>query len=450
MFPGSILMGAHSRLLPLSVPLRYFALAAAFHVVTWVLLLSAAPDVPWFVGGPGLPLAALHALTLGVLAMAAVGASLQLLPMATSRPLAALWPGRVAAWLYVPAVVLLVGGFAVNHHVVAMIGALAAAVALLAVGFLVAGVISHTRGLRLVVLHVWGALAALVGLLGLGVALIADMEHGFFAGHALTYDRLNVALTHLVLAVFGFMGLLAMGYSNVLVPMFTLSPSPPAGRGNAALVCAVGALGLGIGGAMAGDPWLRAAAAVLGAAAAFLHLAAMAWALRHGMRKNLGLSFVLIKAAWALMPVSLLVGAAAALDLAGPRGGTLFGFLAVYGWLLTFLLGILQRIVPFLCAMHASKAGQTPPKLSDLAREAPLKVHVVCHFAAIALVAAGIGLGVPLAVAAGAAAGLSGSLTFLWFVVGTVRRTLAAPARVARSAPVASSTLPDPNSGSSP
>ena len=43
----------------------------------------AAADWPGFAGGLGWPLAALHLVTLGVLAMTAIGASLQLLPVAT-------------------------------------------------------------------------------------------------------------------------------------------------------------------------------------------------------------------------------------------------------------------------------------------------------------------------------------------------------------------------------
>ncbi len=99
----------------------------------------------------------------------------------------------------------------------------------------------------------------------------------------------------------------------------------------------------------------------------------------------------------------------------------LFGF-ALFGWLLTFLMGILQRIVPFLAAMNAAKAGQTPPTLSDVSVEMPLKIHAAGHFAALALVAAGIVADAGAVIMAGALAGLAGAAAFLWFVADTLRR----------------------------
>ena len=65
----------------------------------------------------------------------------------------------------------------------------------------------------------------LAGLAALGVVLIADMEHGFLPDHG------SIALVHFIVAVYGFMGLLVLGFSYILVPMFALSPAPPAAWG---------------------------------------------------------------------------------------------------------------------------------------------------------------------------------------------------------------------------
>ena len=73
---GGVLAGAGSRLLPASVPFRFFGAAVAFHVVAWLAALAGADALPAFAGGLGWPLASLHAITLGVLAMTAIGASL--------------------------------------------------------------------------------------------------------------------------------------------------------------------------------------------------------------------------------------------------------------------------------------------------------------------------------------------------------------------------------------
>ena len=85
---GAFIAGAASRLLPASIPFRFFGAAVAYHLLAWIVLFAGAQSVPRFAGGLGWPLAALHLVTLGVLAMTAIGASLQLLPVATRQPVA--------------------------------------------------------------------------------------------------------------------------------------------------------------------------------------------------------------------------------------------------------------------------------------------------------------------------------------------------------------------------
>ena len=64
-----------SRLLPPSLPFRFFAAAAVFHVLLWLVLLFAAGNATSFAGGLGPVLAAVHLLTLGVLTTTAIGAA---------------------------------------------------------------------------------------------------------------------------------------------------------------------------------------------------------------------------------------------------------------------------------------------------------------------------------------------------------------------------------------
>ena len=86
-----------------------------------------------------------------------------------------------------------------------------------------------------------------------------------------------------------------------------------------------------------------------------------------GMRKRLGLSFVLVRVSWAMLALTPLVGLAVLQGWAGPGGPTLFGLVALGGWLMTFLFAILQRIAPFLASMHVTRASGGPPLLSDSA-----------------------------------------------------------------------------------
>ncbi len=363
---AALLGGAKSRLLPASIPLRFFASAAIFHVLTWIALFAAAEQATSFRGGAGPALAAIHLLTLGVLTTTAIGASVQLLPVATRRALAAVWPIKLVFWLTVPGLATLVVGMHAVSIRVLLGAALVTTAGLLLFAGLLADNLRRAGSLPVVAAYGWTALASLVGLAGLGIALAIDYESAILPDHG------SFALAHLVLGGFGFMGFLALGFSHVLVPMFAL------------------------------------AAATLAS----------------GMRKRLGLSFALVRVAWAMLSLTLMVGLAALYGYAGANGPTLFGFLLLGGWLLTFLLGILQRIVPFLASMHVTQPRGSPPLVSELAGSSPLKLHALCHCAALTVIAVAIALDDAMLTRVGSAIGLIGAIAFAWLTAHVVRRVL--------------------------
>lgn len=412
---ANFLGGAKSRLLPASIPFRYFGGAVFFHLAFWLGVVLTADEIPNFAIGPGRVLAGLHLLTLGVFVATAFGAAFQLLPVATKQPLRAEWPARLAAWLLFPGLLLFVFGIAETLRIPAVLGGLMSAAGAMLAGMLLAGNLWRARGLVSVVVHGWGAIASLFALAALGVLLVVDGHQGFLAGRA------GFGVAHAILAAFGFMGMLALGFSYVLVPMFGLAPAPPDRAALTSFGFAVAGLALGVGGALLAQPVVLAAGAAAGLAAIALHLRLMAAALRSRMRKRLGPSFVLVRVAWACLPLSLILGALLALDLWPWRGTALFGALALVGWLLTFLLGMLQRIVPFLASMHAAGRG-APPPVSQLTPERPLAVHRYCHLAAAAGLLAGIAGDWPLVVQAAGAVGAAGAAAFAWFFVGTIAR----------------------------
>ncbi|MDP6884656.1 MAG: hypothetical protein QF830_11005, partial [Rhodospirillales bacterium] len=94
---------------------------------------------------------------------------------------------------------------------------------------------------------------------------------------------------------------------------------------------------------------------------------------------------LLMRASWGFLVTSLIVGLAVAIGFFEKQGLHLFVFLVFFGWLLTFLLGVLQRIMPFLGSMNASRAGVKPPRPSELAPKGMLYVHAVLHALALAL-----------------------------------------------------------------
>ena len=408
--PGGFLGGAKSRLLPASIPLRFFGAAAVFHLLAWLALAAGAAQWPTAPASLGWPLAALHLVTLGVLGMTAMGAGAQLLPVATRQPapghrlLGALW------WLYTAGVAVLASGMGLAWPPLLAAGALAVAVAFTAWATLMVRNLRGARGMPGVVAHGWAALAALAVVLASALSLAA-----IWLGLAAPPRETTLAL-HLVFAPFGFMGMLALGLSYILVPMFALSQTPPERAQLTSCALAAAAVVLAAVAAAGIAPMtLRIVALLAGAAAVVLHLRLMLRALRTGMRRELGRSFTLVKIGWAGLLASLLLALALVLELPVPRLATWFGLCLIGVWLLSFLLGMLQRILPFLASMHAGGAGRRAPTPSALTNDRLLRIHFACHVAALAGLAIAIAADSGLLVAAAAAVGAAGAAVFCYF-----------------------------------
>jgi hypothetical protein len=388
------------------VPFRYFGAAAAFQVLAWAALLAGARDVASFPGGLGLPFAALHLATLGVLAMAAIGATLQLLPVATRQPVRSVGAAKLVWWLFTPGVLVLAGGAAAYAPRAMAPGAALAVAALALYGWLLGRNLWGARGMPVVVAHGWAALAALAGLAVTGLALVARYEHGL----ALDHSALRGA--HLVLAAYGFMGLLALGLSQFLLPMLAIARPPAPRSAYAALGAALCAILLALGGHVG-------VAALAGLVAAAIHVVSLERSLRARLRPALGTAFSLVRVSWACLAASLALAAAIELGWAPPRAGVAFVVLLVPGWLLTFLFAVLQRIVPFLASVHG---GHGAPLASALSPQGPLAAHRVLHLAALAGLLAAVALDLPWLAQAAAAAGLAGALAFSAFFAGVLLR----------------------------
>jgi len=174
-------------------------------------------------------------------------------------------------------------------------------------------------------------------------------------------------------------------------------------------------LGTSVAALLLGSFGLVLPAALLGLAAAAAHVIAMERSLRARLRQPLGASFLLVRVSWACLLGSLALAALMALDLAPPRAPLLFGLLLVPGWLLTFLLGVLQRIVPFLASVHASSSTRGTPVISALTPVRLLAVHRSLHLLALACLFGAALAGQAWIALAGAAAGLAGALAFAAF-----------------------------------
>ncbi|GAA0567446.1 hypothetical protein [Caenispirillum bisanense] len=408
------LAGAEQRLLHPLVPVAFFGLALVAHLALWGIAVLFPAEVT-AVGGPGPGLAAVHTLTLGVLVTTALGAVLQILPVTTQQTA----PPPLLGWLVLAAVggggVLLVAGFLGFLVPLMVAGAGAAVVGLVLFAVLLARLLLRARASALAdtLPAVWLALVCLLAVVVLGGLLAHDYRLSLLPDHA------AAAATHAVLAAYGFMGFLVVGFSHVLVPMLAVAEPPPPGSGRPVLALAALGLSLAAGGLLLAVPAAVWAGMVAGFVAALLHVRLMLRTVAKRMRRKLGLSFVMIRASWALLPLSIVAGA---LVYAGVLEPEPFGVLLLPGWLLTLLLGILQRILPFLASMHTVRTCARPMSANALVWDVPLRLSTVCHPLALGLLLAAVVLALPpLAVAAGVA-GAAGAASFLVYGITVARR----------------------------
>ena len=418
--PAAFLGGAIGRLLPPSIPFRYFGAATLFHVLAWLALLAGAEGAPRFRGGLGWTAAALHLVTLGVLVMTAIGASLQLLPVATRQSVRHTYGPVLVFWLYVPGVAIVAVGMGLAWPSVLAAGALLIATGLAAYAVVLARNLFGARGMPGVVAHVW------VAWLSLAVVLIAALSlAGAYVGRSALPREVALAL-HVPFAAFGFMGMLALGLSYIVVPMFALArmPDERAMRVSCALA-AIALLATAVAAFGVAPVSLRIAAIAAGACSVALHLRLMSIALRTGMRRELGPSFALVRIAWGMLAASLLAALGVVLDAPFEGMPALFGVALIAGWLLTFVLGILQRIVPFLASMHAARGTARPPTPSSLTSAGALRVHFIAHLAALALLVLAIVANSAWIVRLAAIGGTVGAVAFLVFFSAAVRRMAA-------------------------
>lgn len=411
--------GDTQRLLPEGIPLRFFGAAVVSHILAWLAIALHAEEFPGFVGGIGPGLAAVHVLTIGVLMMTAMGASLQMLPVALGGQ------GPSARVCNLIFATVLVGGSGMIVGMAMLETRLLLFSALLLSFGVVSYVITIARLLARVstptglIHHVWAALCALTLAVGLAVTIAINYHYGFIM------DPQVWALAHAVLAGFGFMGMLALGFSTILIPLFSMAEGP-AGPwlGHSFRLLIVG-ICLAVAGILLEHRWLVVGAIAIGLVGAGLHLWLMTKALAGRMRRRLSPEFWLIRVSWALLPVTLVLGCALALGVAPDSAAALFGFALLFGWLLTLLVAVLQRVMPFLASMHLLRKGKRSVPPSKLVLDRPITVHRWCHLIALVLVSAGLALSWLPLIRIGAVIGSVGAVAFACFAASVLLRTRA-------------------------
>ena len=407
--------GAKQRLLAERIPALFFGAAISAHVIAWAALALVAAELPHFAGGPGPVLAVVHTLTLGVLLCTAFGASLQMLPVALGQPAPTEGVCLVIFGALVTGAVPLITGFALTSVTLMASAALPLVAAVALYVREIAGLLRGSSG----PLH-WFILTAIIALsvaVLLAAALAANYTLGFLPDHG------RIAAVHAVLAGFGFMGLMALGLSQILIPMFAIAEPPEEAPLRRAYALAAAALVLALSGLGTNVAPLTAAGAGVGLLAAAQHVQTMRAVVAKRLRRRMGPEFILLGASWAALLLALLGAAGAALDLIPETGDAVVIVLVLYGWLLSLLTGVLQRILPFLASMQAARAQTRSLAPAKLVEERAVRVHLYGHLAGLGAVSAGTAVAMPGLIIAGAAAGTLGALGFAWFALTVLQRT---------------------------
>lgn len=372
---------------PFAAPLRFFLTAPLFAVAAALLLLVAGPEMLASRWSPGL-LAATHLVTVGFMLQVMLGALIQILPVVAGANLPN--PLAVARWLHAglgAGTLLLAGGFLVAQPALLGSGAalLAAAVAafLAATARALAGVPSTSptiRGLKI-------SLAGLAGTVALGSLLAFALASGW----ALSFPA--VTDLHAGWGLGAWAGVLLAAMAYVVVPMFQLTPGYPARPGWAFPVAMLGlvivwtlAVATGV------DVAARGAQALLAfAGMAFAALTMRLQSQRRRARADATLRFWQFGLGCVILAL-LMTSTATVFPVAGelPGWGQAAGILLVVGGFVSFIAGMLYKIVPFLAWLHLQNLGgaKPAPPVNRLLADADAQRQAWVHFAGVTLLLA--------------------------------------------------------------
>ncbi|MDR0777450.1 MAG: hypothetical protein LBE81_12560 [Azonexus sp.] len=398
---------------PLAAPFRFFLTAPLFLVLAGLLLIVAGSEIFASRWMPA-TLALVHLITIGFMLQVMIGALIQVLPVVAGadlrRPLPLAWLVHAALTAGTP---LLAAGFLVDSP--ALLRAAAVLLALGIGGFLLAAIpavfaqasTSPTiRGLKL-------SLLGLAGVVALGVTLALGLAHGWL----LPYPELTDL--HAGWGLVAWAGVLLAAMAYVVVPMFQLTPGYPA-RPSWWLPPLLLALMLLWSLAVAlGWPLLarlaQGALAVCGLAFAGLTLRLQAQ--RRRARADATSRYWLAGLLAALGALSMFAVATVWPAVTEhPAWTPLFAILLLAGAFISFIAGMLYKIVPFLTWLHLQQGmqpGLPVPNMNRLLPDQAMQRQMFAYLAALALLAGAALRPLWLARPAGAMLAVAGG--WLWW-----------------------------------
>ena len=374
---------------PIWVPFRFFLSAPLFGLLAAALMLWQGPDLfasRWSVA----TLAATHLITLGFMTMVMAGAMMQMLPVLAGAPVPR--PKLVAALVHpllTLGTLLLAAGFLTEQPLL-----LQCAVVLLGTGLAV-----FFGSMLLTLLRVRNPTATIVAMwlasIAFGITVALGLTLGYSHGWGAPLVSQSLRDLHPAWGLIGWTGLLVAGVAYQIVPMFQMTPNYPRWmtRGltvSAFIVLALWSLAQWQG--TAGWIWLRVASVCL-LVAAYAVFAAVTLNLQRRRRRRLPdvtLEF------WRVGMVALLLAALLWLSrqlpaLAFAQSDVLLGVLVIGGAAVSFISGMLYKIMPFLTWFHLQALpanGMRMPNMKAILPEKAQRRQLRLHLASIGLLIA--------------------------------------------------------------
>jgi hypothetical protein len=350
---------------PFSLTAAHFGAALLFLVLGAAGLVWVAPELA--AGRYLLPpvVAVAHLFTLGWITTSIMGAFYQLFPVVLGTRMRWYGLGHASLVLYVPGLLLFVGGLLSGTTMLMLAGA-----ALFSTGLLLF-LVNAAAGMARVATRdtTWRTLAAAFGFLlvtiVLGASLAGNLRWFFLA------DRVHALAVHMHVALGGWVLLVVVGVGRKLLPMFLLSHACEQRPGAAAaLLVGAGAAVLTLFHHVPGPAVTWTAAALLATGAA-VFLVQVALYLRHGHRPGLDPGLRLAAAGMGFLGVSVVLGLTAlVLGFAHAPLNTAYGTAAVVGAFTLFVAGHYYKILPFLVWNHRYAPlvgrGRPLPRVADL------------------------------------------------------------------------------------
>jgi hypothetical protein len=406
---------------PFAAPLRFFLTAPFFGLLAGLLIVWEGPSLLVSRWTPS-ALAATHLLTIGFMLQTMLGALIQILPVVAGVNLAN--PLRVARWLHVglsSGTLLLVAGFlfgqpdALASAAIILGLTLASFLAVIVPPLLCVPSSSPTiRGLKL-------AMLGLAGTVVLGVVLALALAWGW------PLPLLALADLHAAWGLGAWGGVLLAAMAYVVVPMFQLTPGYQARLSWWFPMLVFACIGFWSVSLIFELPLYRQLAQVV---ASLLGLVFCIVTLRLQFKRRraradatyrywqLGLSCAIV----ALFSASTVTFWPAVAN--SSEWPLLFGILLIAGGFVSFIAGMLYKIVPFLAWLHLQNLGQSKvpaPAMNKILTEKAMNRQMACHALAVALGLGAVFLPEWLARPAGLAFVIANAF-LIWNLAGAVSR----------------------------